>query len=177
MRRWAYDDVIVDDDPERLASLDDRSRRVNVGAARLGVTTWMIVRKNDCCRSQLQCSPDHLAHMNAALVDRARPHYLVSDEVIAGVEKQYANALDRAIGEICLKIVEQAFPIAQQGPLANLAPCPMQRGGSKLGQRDRCSYVSRHSKLASGTRPQDLCESTKFLQQGDRCLGTAVRAR
>ena len=100
-------------DPERLARLDDRSRHVDIGAAWRGIATWVVVNQDHRCRLKLQCSRDHLADMEAALVDRPSPHQLVLDQVMAGVEIEDAHAFDLALGKVCSEVIDQRLPCVE----------------------------------------------------------------
>ena len=93
MTRFADDDVVMHGNAQRVRHRDDLLRHRNVGVRRRRIARRMIVHEDDGGRRQLQRALDHFARINRSMIDGADLLHFVGDELIALVEKQYAQLL------------------------------------------------------------------------------------
>ena len=84
----ADDDVVVDDDAERLCDLCDLLRHLDVGGRRRGVAGGVVVDEDEGARRELERPLHDLARVDRRMVDGAGLLHLVGDEGVALVEEQ-----------------------------------------------------------------------------------------
>jgi hypothetical protein len=84
----ADDDVVVDDDAERLCHLGDLLRHPDVGGRRRGVARGVVVDEDEGARRELERPLHDLARVDRRMVDGSGLLHLVGDEGVALVEEQ-----------------------------------------------------------------------------------------
>ena len=89
----ADNDVVVHGYAEILRRGNDLLRHLDVSARGRRIAGWMVVNKDQCSRRQLQRALSHLAHVDGRMIDGASLLHLVSDQLVALVEKQDAELL------------------------------------------------------------------------------------
>ncbi len=116
----ADNDVIVHANAERLCRTHDILGQIDIGARWAGIAGGMVVHQDHRSRTQFQRALDHFARIDRRVVDSATRLRLVREQVISIVEKQNAELLDSLAGQGDLEIIRQAFPIIEDGTIAQL---------------------------------------------------------
>src|SRR3954453_10602100 len=89
----ANDDVVVDDDAERLCDLGDLLRHLDVGSRWGGVAGGVVVDEGQGARRELERPLHHLARVDRRMVDGPGLLHLVGDEGVALVEEEQPELL------------------------------------------------------------------------------------
>ena len=83
----AYYDMIVQSDRKATSQILYFTRHVDIGAARSGIATRVIMHQNEGRGVELQGPFDNFPWVDGRMIDGASPHYLICDYLIFFIEK------------------------------------------------------------------------------------------